>query len=478
MKIPVEVLVALCLLVGIFPGWTVAPLLKVAADATLPGRVPAYDVALWHGFNLPLAMSAIALVGGVLLYLVRRPLFALHERYLLPNSLMLFEATVQRLARTARWLAARIENGSLQRYLTLLLGLALVAAGSALWPLTRVAGEVAPQPVDGVVLVFGLIMVAGVIATVIWYQQRLLSLLGLGIVGLVTSLTFARFSAPDLALTQLSVEFVTTVLLLLALYFLPPEGETERNWLRIGRDGLLAGATGLGMATLTYAVLTRGYDPIGTWFTEHAFTGGGGNNVVNVILVDFRGFDTFGEVSVVVIAAIGIAALLAGLRLPLPRSDSVGRPWARERHPLVLAVMSRAMLPLALLVALHLLLRGHQLPGGGFVAGLVTACAMVLQYVASGVRWTSRRLKPRYGRIAASGILLAAATGLGSWLFGYPFLTSAFGHFHIPLLGEAELASAMLFDVGVYLAVVGATLLILLQLGKLSLPAPQKAEEY
>ncbi len=473
MKVPVEILVALCIAVGMLPNLTVAPLLASAGSAALGGRLPDYSLALWHGFNLPLAMSAAALVGGVALYAARRPLFALAERLRQPDPLLLFERIVQTLATTAARLVRTLENGSLQRYMALLLAFAAIAAGSALWRMQRIAGEVAPQPLDPVVAILGAVMALCTLATVWWHRQRLLCLLPMSVVGLLTALTFARFSAPDLALTQLSVEFVTTVLLLLALFFLPQRGAIETSPLRLGRDALLALAAGLGVALLTAAVLTRGYDPIGSYFTANALSGGGGNNIVNVILVDFRGFDTFGEISVLTIAAVGVAALLGGLRLPLPRTDDSGRPWARERYPLILAVLSRLLLPLALLVSLHMLLRGHQLPGGGFIAGLITACAMVLQYIASGVRWTLRRMKPRYGRIAAAGILLAAATGAGSWLFGRPFLTSAFGHFHLPLLGEIELASAMLFDLGVYLAVVGSTLLVLLQLGRLSRPSNQ-----
>jgi multicomponent K+:H+ antiporter subunit A len=123
---------------------------------------------------------------------------------------------------------------------------------------------------------------------------------------------------------------------------------------------------------------------------------------------------------------------------------------------------------MALLVAIYILFRGHQLPGGGFIAGLVTAVALVLQYVASGVNWTQQRMPIAYRPVIAAGLLLAAGTGIGSWFFGKPFLTSWHGHVKIPLLGDMELATAMLFDIGVYLTVIGATLLILAKLGRLS----------
>jgi multicomponent K+:H+ antiporter subunit A len=205
--------------------------------------------------------------------------------------------------------------------------------------------------------------------------------------------------------------------------------------------------------------------------------GGGGTNVVNVILVDFRGFDTLGEITVLGIAALGIFALLYGLRLPLPPADGEGRRWAQDRHPLILAAVAQPMLPLALLVSVFLLLRGHNLPGGGFIAGLVTSVALILQYIASGVSFMQARLRFDYRLLIASGVLLSTLTGLGSWLFGRPFLTSAFGHFELPLIGALELATAMLFDLGVYLTVIGATLLILAHLGQVTVLERERIRE-
>jgi multicomponent K+:H+ antiporter subunit A len=193
--------------------------------------------------------------------------------------------------------------------------------------------------------------------------------------------------------------------------------------------------------------------------------------VVNVILVDFRGFDTLGEITVLGIAAVGIVALLQGLKLDAPGVDWEGRPWAGERYPLMLRVLSRPLLPLALLVSVYLFLRGHNAPGGGFIAGLVTGTAIILQYVAYGSEWARERLSWSFVALIAVGILVAVLTGVGSWLFGAPFLTSTFGYVSWPVIGKFELASAMLFDLGVYLAVVGTVLVIIATLGRMSGPA-------
>jgi multicomponent K+:H+ antiporter subunit A len=120
------------------------------------------------------------------------------------------------------------------------------------------------------------------------------------------------------------------------------------------------------------------------------------------------------------------------------------------------------------LVSVYIFFRGHNMPGGGFVAGLITAVALVLQYVAQGVDWVRQRLLLAYPALIAAGILFAFATGAGSFVFERPFLTSWFDYFQLPLVGEIELASAMIFDLGVYLTVVGSTLLILANLGKLT----------
>jgi multicomponent K+:H+ antiporter subunit A len=315
-------------------------------------------------------------------------------------------------------------------------------------------------------MAFILIVVA--LGTVILHRQRLMALLLLSGVGLIVVLAFVSFSAPDLALTQLAVEVVTTVLLLLALYFMPQHSKAQSSHLRRLRDGALALLTGSVVGVLTWAVLTRPYETIAGFYLENSVPGGGGSNVVNVILVDFRGFDTLGEITVLAIAALGIYAMLEGLWLTAPDTDPQGQPWASDPHPVILQMVSRPLLALILLVAVYIFLRGHNLPGGGFIAGLITALALVLQYLANGIQWTQLRLPLNYTLIIAIGLLAAAVTGLTSWWFGQPFLTSGYIHVHWPLVGDFELASAMVFDLGVYLAVVGVVMLILAHMGKLS----------
>ncbi len=469
MKVPVEILVVLCLVVGIAPALTVAPLLAVAAQSTLQTALPEYRLALWHGFNPALAMSLIAMVGGVLIYRLRQPLFTWHERSLgRLDARPLYDALLDGLFALSRGITRRIDSGSLQRQLfftfiaAMVLGIVPWVTGSA-----ALTGSRSGLPLDGVSLTAGSTLIVATLATVWLHRQRLVALITLGVAGLVVSLAFVKFSAPDLALTQLSVEVVTIVLLLLALHFLPQRTMPEPDPARVWRDGVIALLASGGAAALTWAVLTRPYQTISGYYLENSLPGGGGSNVVNVILVDFRGFDTLGEITVLALAGLGIVAMLQGLRLRAPRRDDAGRSWDTDPHPVIMATFARILLPLALLVAVFILLRGHNQPGGGFIAGLIAAVALIVQYLANGSRWTNQRMPADSHPLVAWGLATAAFTGVASWAFGYPYLSSTFGHLHWPVVGEFELASAMAFDAGVFLVVVGATLMILINLGSL-----------
>jgi multicomponent K+:H+ antiporter subunit A len=302
-----------------------------------------------------------------------------------------------------------------------------------------------------------------------------------GVVGLVTALTFLAFSAPDLALTQLSVEVVSTVMLLMGLALLPAWSPKESSSGRRWRDATLAVACGTGVAALAWWFLTRDHDSLSWYFLEQSVPKGGGTNAVNVILVDFRGYDTLGEITVLGIAAVGVLALLDGFRVRRAAVDPQGRRWTFAAQPLLLRVAASAVLPLALVVSVYLFMRGHNQPGGGFIAGLVTAVALVLQFMSMGQARVEAVLRARGGqrmvRWIALGLGLALATGLGALLWGRPLLTSAFGHPVVPVLGELPLATAALFDLGVYFTVVGSTLLALSVLGAVSQPAPSAGQK-
>jgi multicomponent K+:H+ antiporter subunit A len=466
MKVPVEILVVLCLTVGTFPNLTVRPVLEAAAGSVLQRPLPEFSLSVWHGFNLPFLMSLVALGGGALVYANRGRVFAAHDRFpFRVSGKVVTERLLEWVFDTGRRLDALLDNRSLRRYSLLLLVSALAAGTAGYWG-EPIGGDAPTTPIAADTLVGGLLLGIGAIATAVWHRYRFRALLMLGLVGLMVSLLFVRFAAPDLALTQLLVEIATLILILLALYYLPRETPAE---LRRARHAFVASLAGIAVAVLCYAMLTHTAETISSFHLAESKPGGGGTNVVNVTLVDFRGFDTLGEVTVLGIAAIGILGMLRGLFIKGPEGDSQGRPWSGDPRPLILVTVSKLLLPMALLVAVWLFLRGHNEPGGGFIAGLVAGVALVLQYIAEGSKNTERRLGWNLVGLLGAGILIAALTGLGSWLLGYPFLTSTYGYVTLPLIGTFELASAMLFDLGVVLVVVGTVLLVLSGIGRLNL---------
>ena len=461
MKIPVEVLVVLCVAVGMFPAWTIAPVLKAAAGAILGPAMPEYSLAVWHGINTPLLMSLAGIAGGVALYFGLRRLFDLHAMVRRSLGRHLFRWNMDALYALAGRFTARVANGSLQRSLLYLVLAALVAGA---WPfLSGGAASLpwrAPQPMPLLGWLLWLVLVACTVWTIRLYRQRLLSVVVLGGAGLMVSLAFVFLSAPDLALTQLMVEMVSLVLLLLGLHYLPARSPPERTPRRRVRDIVVALAAGLGTGLLAYQMMTR---PVGTISGEllaRSLPEAYGSNVVNVILVDFRGFDTFGEITVFGIAALIVHALLRRARMA-PEKVMSGPP---VKLP-VPADLAQIMFPLTLTVSVFLFLRGHNAPGGGFIAGLVLAVPLLVQYVIQGAASVESRFGFDYVRCIGVGLIVAGLSGVASMGFGVPFLTSGHLDLELPLIGTVPLASAIGFDTGVYLVVFGGAMLILSMLG-------------
>ena len=466
MRIPVEVLVVVCIVVGVLPAVTVGPLLAVAARATLGGALPDYSLALWHGFNLPLAMSAVALVAGIVAYFTLQRTINLHSVTRLPvNGKHVFDAAVAAVARVASALTAALPFGAAPRHpgVHLRRGDRRHRAAAAA---RRVGGarRCPDRPGRRRRALAGdrrglfAVGAAAAIGTAACYRRRFLALVLLGTVGLMVSLAFVLLSAPDLALTQLLVEVVTILLMLLVLHYLPADAPVEPRPARKLVDAALAGVAGAGAAAIAWAVMTRPFDSISPYYLARSLPEGGGSNAVNVIIVDFRGFDTLGEITVLGIAGLIVFALLSRFRVP---STFVPVPADPGWNPLLLQVVTRTLLPLAAMVSVYLFLRGHNLPGGGFIAGLVLAAAVMIVRVAGGSALPAAA-DLGYAVWIGAGLLIAGLTGVFSAAFGHPFLTSSFGHPVLPVIGELPLATAAVFDLGVYLTVVGATLLALM----------------
>ncbi|WP_372707585.1 monovalent cation/H+ antiporter subunit A [Brevundimonas sp.] len=474
---PPAVLAALVVVIGLAPALVAGPLVNRVAGAVTNGALPYVELALWHGVKPALFMSLAAIGLGVLALMNHRRLERLWIAARLPDAKCLFDQAVASAAVASRRGVDALQNGSLQRAMAALIGTAVVVGFAGFLTGDYVAGRRAGVPASPVAVVAWIALVTATALVVLTHRARYISLIYIGIIGLIISLAFVHLSAPDLALTQISVEVVTILLMLLALNLLPKETPVEsRPWRRI-RDGGVAVAAGLGVGGAAWAVMTRPLDSISGYFWDNAYSGGGGTNVVNVILVDFRGFDTFGEIIVLGIAALGIFAMLesvemgaSGRRLDRWKPDTVRSP---EHHPMMVVVATRLLLPLAVMVGLFIFLRGHNQPGGGFIAGLVFSIAILMQYMASGFTFADQRLRADHHSMIGAGVLIAALTGLGAMAFGAPFLTSAFDYFSLPLIGEFELATAILFDIGVALTVIGAVMLALAQLSQVA----QRAEK-
>lgn len=482
MRLPAGILVLACLVVGMAPAVTIGPILAMAVRSVLGPEIPAYSLAVWHGFTPELLMSLVATLGGAALYVALRPYL---RRGMGPPLLhhvrgqRLFDRLLFLSLRASQALERIVGTRRLQPQLRLLLIVAVLAGAAPFFHQGLVAAGPLRTEFDWA---FALMWGVGIACTLgAAYQakfHRLAALILLGGTGLITVATFVWLSAPDLALTQLVVEAVTTVLLLLGLRWLPKRDEQvlvarRIRWYRAG-DLTIAIACGVGLGALSYVVMTTpAPDSISRFFVENAYVEGGGTNIVNVILVDFRGFDTFGEITVLAVVALTIFALLRRFR---PARDSRTLP-EQQRHSTsgdtpapnqpdlgVPAFISTMFFPVIGAVALYLLLRGHDLPGGGFAAGITMAVAFILQYLARGTVWVEARLLVLPVIWIAAGLLLAGITGAGAWLFGLPFLTSHFSYAVIPWIGEIPVASALLFDLGVFLLVVGSTVLILIAL--------------
>ena len=464
MRIGPAILVALCVLIGLFPNTVAGPLLQVATEATVGGGWEYHKLKLWHGFTPALFMSVAAIGLGAVLWRVRWSLIGVHEGPApLPDAKRIFDGVVGGAVAVSRKARAGTENGSLQRYLALIILTAVVLPGIPLLLSGAGQGALPLTPASPAAWAVLLLLLTGAAGMVAFHHKRVVAIIFMGLVGLVSALAFVHLSAPDLALTQISVEVVTALLLLEALKLLPSRTPLESSAGRHVRDGILAAGAGLAAAAVTFIMLTRPFESISGYYLEQSKPLGGGTNVVNVILVDFRGFDTFGEITVLGIAALGIYALIEGLGIPARWADA--KVDDEDAHPVILVVAARILLPLALLVGLYLFIRGHNQPGGGFIAGLVVSVALLLQYVASGIGWMQERWEFEFHPVIAAGLLVAAATGIGAMFWGYPFLKSWYDYFHF--LGEFELASAALFDLGVFLAVVGAVMLTIVTMSKL-----------
>lgn len=455
------VLAALSLALGVVPALA-AQLLQPASLALDPGA-GGTKFKLWPGLTLPFGLSMLTLVAGGALFPLRGGVERLQARVeTLPGADEAFRTAVAAIVRLAARTTAILQNGSLPVYLGVILATAVVMPSLGLLQVPFPAVDVAGSPLETLV---ALALVVAAVATA-RSRRRFVAVLYLGAVGYAMGVVFVLRGAPDLALTQFGIETLTVIVFVLVLRFLPEEFSTPR-W-RFGRRGRMAVSVAVGLfvgAFTLVATAARHLPPVSEAYLERAVPEAGGHNVVNVVLVDFRGLDTLGEIAVLTVAALGVASLLATGRSP--RDEPTSLPLLGASRPsLVLRTGVAAITPIAAVFSLFLLFAGHNSPGGGFVAGLVAGAVLVLRHITGGPRDLRTVVPLSPGPVLGAGLGLAVLTAVGGWLWGSALLESATWQVDLPLLGSVKTTSALLFDVGVYIVVVGFVLMVLRTLGE------------
>ena len=305
-------------------------------------------------------------------------------------------------------IARPLHSASLRSYVMVIVTTTMAVVGAAL---IAAPGFGAPALETSIRIhesIVVLVIIAGAISATL-AKTTMAAVLSLGVVGYGVALTFLLYGAPDLAMTQFSVETLTVLIYVLVFRHFRSLGPLSRPLVRV-RDGSIAAGIGLLIGALVLAVSTAETAPqLREYFAEFGRTLGHGRNIVNVILVDFRAFDTMGEITVLATAAIGVRAML---RMGVAEKATVESPENQAPTSPMFRTATRLLMPLLLLFAVFLLLRGHNEPGGGFVGGLVVAAAFALYLVAFGVARARRALLVKPLTLIGIGLAMALVSGL------------------------------------------------------------------
>ncbi|CPU55465.1 Putative cation antiporter NADH dehydrogenase subunit [Mycobacteroides abscessus] len=462
--------------VGILPGWLNGALGSYADPVDA-------HIAIWEGFGVPLLLTAMAFAVGILAFFsrgrLRRARLAVNP---LGNADRGYDAVLRGADVLSQRLTALTQRGSIPfTQATILVTLVTLPT------IVLAVGDRDPahlklwdSPLQGVV---GLLILAAAIGATVM-RNRLAAVLLVGITGYGAGTIFALHGAPDLALTQFLVETLTLVIFVLVLRALPAESDIQQaNRFRLPR-AVLAIAVGCTVTALgVYAMAARRDRPIANLLPQAAYQRGHGANTVNVLLVDIRAWDTLGEISVLLVAATGVASLMFRHRRfgRAPRvGDAAGQPdvvvasgiWLRgselrdpKHRSLVLEVATRLIFPLVMVLSFYFFFAGHNVPGGGFAGGLTAGLALVLRYLAGGRYELGETLPFDAGKILGLGLAFSGGTALSSMLLGAPVLSSATIQFDMLGFGHVKIVTAIFFDLGVYLVVVGLVLDVLRSLG-------------
>ena len=439
------------LLAGIVPSMLDGPL--SAAAAAITGAPVDVSLSVWHGITPALLLSALTLAAVALAYAARG---GIRARTWMPRygTEDVYKGVLSALDSVSHVIAPALHSASLRTYVMVIVATTVAVGGAALITDPGFGSAVPHTDITthDVLIVF--LIMAGAVAAA-FAQSTMSAVLSLGAVGYGVAMMFLSFGAPDLAMTQFSVETLTVLIYVLVFRHFRAFGALS-PWLVRTRDGLVAIGMGVFIGALLLSIATTETAPkLREYFAEFGPTLGHGRNIVNVILVDFRAFDTLGEITVLATAAIGVHGLL--------RFAADGRQDHESVQPLtspIFRTAARLLMPLLLVFAVFLLLRGHNQPGGGFVGGLVAAAAFALYGIAFGVQRARQALSVKPLTLLGAGLLIALVSGLPAVVRGQPFLTAVWTSTPVAI------GTPALFDVGVFLVVAGVVLMMIFSLAE------------
>ena len=444
------------------------PVVNAAALATT-GEDPHVHLALWHGLGLPLLLSGIVLGGGLAAVLRSSHVERWQQRLTLPSGAGAFDTVYDGILKLGGWVGRPSVPHSPAAYLLPVFA-AIAAVG-----IVATAGvglDGLGSPADSQLSDWAVVaLLAGSIAGVIQARSRLAAIAMLGLAGFTVALWFVLLGAPDLALTQLLVETLSVALFVVVFRRLPstfPRGGNVRKRFA----AVIAVTVGVLVGVGTYLFTgRRGLSDVGARFMAEGEELTGGSNVVNTILVDFRALDTMGEITVLAVAAAAIYSLVRlSPKQPLPEPDAAERDRGGGMiDSPILHTATLAIAPVMVAVALWLLLRGHGAVGGGFIGGLAAGAAAVLLYFSRGHQriWISPVL--RAVTLVATGLIIAIGHGLAGLAITGAFLDGA--EWHLPF--GIHVGASIVFDIGVFVVVVGLVVAIVRHLGQdISEPSP------
>ncbi|UCA52383.1 Na+/H+ antiporter subunit A [Streptomyces sp. WA6-1-16] len=492
---PPALLAVLGLVLG--PGVGLTDGLFSAYADSYPAPADPYNLALWHGFGIALLLSAVAWIAGAGLFLARDTVARVSRRVAWPTADSVFGHLLLGQERLALQVTGFVQRGSLSVYLATTL---LVMAGGQLavfaidqpWQ-----GAPAPRLWDNA-LQGGIAVLTCVAAFLcLTVRRRMKAVVLSGLIGYGTALLFVVQGAPDLALTQFCVETVAMVVFVLVLRRMPVHfEETVSPWRRAIRIPVALVAAGTVGVALWVAAAARTAEPAGAAMVEEVQEHGY-KDVVATILVDLRAWDTLGESAVLAAAAIGVTSLIylhrrsegpmtadelkgrtawsiaAEHTARLPQGDEVApeRGWlaagstlAPEHRSIVFEVVARLLFHPILILSVYLLFCAENMPGGGFVAGLVAGVALITRYLAGGRFELAQAAPLQPGLFTGLGLFISTGVGLLGLIDGTVLHAFTY-HGHLPVFGDFHMSTPILFDFGVYLLVLGVVLDIVRALG-------------